>query len=178
MIFMSGNLKFRKRTVQICYGGIIAALYVALTLVSAAVGLSSGVIQLRLSEALCILPVFIPAAIPGLTVGCLVANIVTGCVPMDVLFGTLATLLGALGTYALAHCPHMNRVGRWLSPVPTVVANTLIVPFVLKYAYNVGDAIWFIVLTVGAGEILSAGLLGTGLRIALERTFFKNKSRL
>ncbi|MBR4018021.1 MAG: QueT transporter family protein, partial [Clostridia bacterium] len=80
------------------YGGAIAALYVALTFVSAQLGLSSGVIQLRLSEALCILPIFTPAAIPGLAIGCLLANAMTGCIVLDVILGSVATLIGAVGT--------------------------------------------------------------------------------
>ncbi|HOA84750.1 MAG TPA: QueT transporter family protein, partial [Bacillota bacterium] len=84
-------MRIKKSTLFIARAGIIAALYVALTFLSAAMGLASGVIQLRLSEALCVLPVFTPAAIPGLAVGCLIANFATGAVVLDVIFGSLAT---------------------------------------------------------------------------------------
>ena len=82
-------------------GGIIAALYILLTLVSGLFGLSSGLLQVRLSEALCLLPCFLPAAVPGLFVGCMISNILTGGAIADVLFGSIATLLGALGSRAL-----------------------------------------------------------------------------
>lgn len=151
----------------LCHGAIIAALYVALTYLSAAFGLSSGVIQCRFSEALCVLPYFTSAAIPGLTVGCLIANLLTGtAVWADIVFGTLATLIGAVGTYLL------RRI-KWLAPLPPVISNTLILPFVLKYAYNIQDGIGFMMLTVGAGELISVGLLGLLLLLALEP--YKNR---
>ena len=134
-------------------GGAIAALYVALTFLSAQLGLSSGVIQLRLGEALCILPVFTPAAVPGLAIGCLLANAMTGGVVLDVIFGSMATLLGAMGTRALRSRPV-------LSLLPPVLANAFIVPFVLRYGYGMPDGIWYMAITVGAGEIHSAGVLG------------------
>ena len=150
----------KSKTLFTCHAAIIAAMYVALALISTSFGMSSGVIQCRLSEALCILPVFTPAAVPGVTVGCLITNLVSGCNWLDILFGTAATLIGALGTRAL-------RKFRMLAPLPPIVANTLIIPFVLKYAYNVGDALPFIFVTVGAGEIISAGLFGYILMAAV-----------
>ncbi len=135
------------------HGGAIAALYVALTFLSAQLGLSSGVIQLRLSEALCILPIFTPAAIPGLAIGCLLANAMTGCIVLDVILGSIATLIGAIGTRILKSRPV-------LATVPPVLANAFIVPFVLRYGYGMPDAVWYMMITVGAGEILSAGVLG------------------
>ena len=83
-------MKKHNKTAFLTQSGVIAALYVVLTLVSKVMGLDSGQIQLRLSEALCILPLFLPAAVPGLTVGCLLANILCGNLFWDVLFGTLA----------------------------------------------------------------------------------------
>ncbi len=156
-------MKDRKRLLFVCQGAIIAALYVALTFIAAAFGLDSGVVQVRLSEALCILPIFTPAAIPGLYVGCLVANLLTpGMIPLDVIVGPIATLLGALGTYAL-------RKIKWLAPLPPILSNALIIPFVLAYGYNVPDGIPFMMLTVGAGEILSVGVLGMILYFALRK---------
>ena len=99
--------KNQQRVRFITLAAIIAALYVVLTLVSAAFGLSSGVIQVRISESLCILAFFTPAAIPGMTIGCLVSNLVTGANVLDVVFGTLATLLGVYGGYLL-------RKKKWL----------------------------------------------------------------
>ena len=144
------------------YGGAIAALYVALTFVSAQLGLSSGVIQLRLSEALCILPIFTPAAIPGLAIGCLLANAMTGCVVLDVILGSVATLIGAVGTRLLRSRPV-------LSTVPPILANAFIVPFVLRYGYGMPDAVWYMFIAVGAGELLSAGVLGMLLYRAIRR---------
>lgn len=135
--------------------GIIAALYVVFTLIANAAGLASGVIQVRISEALTVLPFFTPAAIPGLFLGCLLSNIIGGCVIWDIIFGSLATLLGALGTYAIR-----KKLPDWCAAIPPILANTLIVPFVLSYAYEVPDSIPFLMLTVGAGEVISCGILG------------------
>lgn len=135
--------------------GIIAALYVVFTLIANAAGLASGVIQVRISEALTVLPFFTPAAIPGLFLGCLVSNIIGGCVIWDIIFGSLATLLGALGTYAIR-----KKLPDWCAAIPPIIANTLIVPFILSYAYKVPDSIPFLMLTVGAGEVISCGILG------------------
>jgi len=143
-------------------GAVIAALYVALTFLAAQLGLSSGAIQLRLSEALCALPIFFPAAIPGLTVGCMLANLLTGSVMLDVVFGPAATLLGALGTYALRRRPR-------LALLPPILSNMLIVPWVLRFGYGMPDAIWWMSITVGVGELLSAGVLGYLLYLALKK---------
>ena len=146
-------MKTDKKTTMVAYGGLIAALYVGLTYLSASVGLASGVIQVRISEALTILPVFTAAAIPGLTVGCVLANLLTGCAAWDVVFGSLATLIGAVGTRMMKKTPQLA----W---IPPVVANVVIVPIVLMKVYGVPDAWWYLVLTVGAGELIACGLLG------------------
>ena len=138
---------------KITFGGVIAALYVVLTLVANAFGLASGAIQVRISEALTILPVFTAAAIPGLTVGCVLANIITGCLPWDIVFGSLATLIGAAGTRLLRKKP-------LLAWIPPVISNMAIIPVVLQKVYGVPDAWWYLVLTVGAGEVISCGVLG------------------
>ena len=151
-----------KRTKFITQSAIIAALYVVLTFVANSLGLASGAIQVRLSEALTILPYFTPAAIPGLFVGCLLSNILVGSVLWDIIFGSIATLLGALGTYAL-------RKYKWCAPIPPILSNAIIVPFVLVYAYGVTDALPFLAFTVGMGEVLSAGVLGMILLKSLEK---------
>ena len=144
----------RKNTTrEIAFGGMIAALYIVLTMVSAAFGLASGVIQVRLSESLCLLPVLTGAAVPGLTIGCVLANLITGCLPLDVVFGSLATLIGAVGTRLMKKTPQIA----W---IPPVLANVAIVPVVLMKVYGVPDAWWYLALTVGAGELISCGLLG------------------
>ena len=156
------NSATRKRIVYVCQSGLIAALYTVLTVFVGAFGLASGAVQFRVSEALCVLPFFTPAAIPGLTIGCLISNLLTGCLWQDILFGTLATLIGALGA-------RMLRKVFWLVPLPTVVANTVIVPFVLAYAYHMEGGLPFLMLTVGLGEILSAYVLGIVLLLALKK---------
>ena len=149
-----------KKLVFICQAAVIAALYVVLTYVFSA--FASGVIQVRVSEALTILPAFTPAAIPGLVIGCLLSNTLTGCVLLDIIFGSVATLIGALGSYAL-------RRHTWLVPIPPIVSNMIIVPFVLRFAYGATDAFQFMIATVGAGEIISCYLLGMLLYGALKK---------
>ena len=162
------NTKARKRLAYITEASAIAALYTVITI---AIGpLGSAAIQCRIPEAMCVLAIFTPAAIPGMTIGCLISNIATGCLWQDVLFGTLATLIGVIGARLL------RRIW-WLTPLPTVVSNTLIVPFVLAYAYHAEGGIPFLMLTVGIGEVISAYVLGIALYFALcknARYIFKN----
>lgn len=150
-----------KNVVFLTQAAMIAALYVVLTFIANALGLANYAVQLRFSEALTILPYFTPAAIPGLFIGCIISNLLTGCAVLDIVFGSIATLLGALATYRLRRC-------RWLAPLPPITANALIIPFVLKYAYGIVP-VWFSFLTVTAGEIISCGVLGMLLLFALER---------
>lgn len=167
-------MKRNGKTAALCRAAMIGALYVALTWFSSLLGLANGPIQLRLAEALCVLPFFMPESIVGLTVGCLLSNLlVSGGIWADVLFGTVATLLGALGTYA------MRRLGgklKLLCILPPILANSVIVPFVLQYAYGFGDG-WFVLAAgVAAGEILSVGVLGGFLLLSLEkRPFWRSK---
>ena len=105
------------------YGAAIAAIYVALTMSFSAI--SFGPVQFRISEALCILPFFTPAAIPGLFIGCFLSNLLCGAAVMDVVFGSIATLIGAVGSYCLRH-------NKWLVCVPPILANAIIVPWVLR----------------------------------------------
>ena len=148
-------------------GAIIAALYVVLTYLCALLGLSSGVIQLRISEALCILPMFFAEAVPGLYIGCIIANLVAVSSPWDILFGSLATLLGAFGARLLRRLPTKLA---WIATLPTIIANALIVPPVLIFAYGATDAYWFILLTVFIGELISAGILGYILYLCFKRS--------
>jgi uncharacterized membrane protein len=163
--------RFRARNQSVrntVLSAMVAASYVVLTYLSAVMGLSSGAIQCRLSEALCVLPFFMGLpAVSGLAIGCMLANLLTGAVIYDVIFGALATLLGALGAYALRRLP-LRRV-RFLLPVGTILANVAIVPFVLQYAYGVPDAWWFLCLTVGIGEIIAAGVGGVLMTFLLEK---------
>ena len=151
-----------KSLLYLTQGAMIAALYVLLTYAASLLGLASGVIQFRLSEMLCILACFTPAAIPGLYVGCLLANILTGAVVWDILFGPVATLVGALGTWLLRRTPY-------LAVLPPIAANVVIVPMVLKYAYMAEDAIPYLMLTVGVGEVVTCGVLGILLYYVVRR---------
>ena len=145
-------------------GAMIAALYVVLTFIANLAGLASGVIQVRLSEALTILPVLTAAAVPGLAVGCVLANLLTGCAIWDVVFGSLATLIGAVGTRLL------RKKSPVLAVLPPILANAIIVPLVLQRVYGVSDAYWYLAMTVGAGEIISCGILGLLLYSSLKKT--------
>lgn len=153
----------KKGTAYLAQAALIAALYVVLTLIANTLGLANYSIQVRISEALTILPIFTPAAIPGLFVGCLLSNIMTGCIIWDIIFGPIATLLGALGTYSL------RKKSKWVATLPPILANTLIIPFVLAYAYHFSGSIPYFMATVGIGEILSCGVLGVLLAISLEK---------
>lgn len=143
---------------------MIAAIYVVLTILGAS--FSFGPIQVRISEALTILPVFTPAAVPGVFLGCLISNILGGCILPDIIFGSLATLIGAVFTWTL------REKSKYLAPLPPIIANAIIVPFVLKYGYMEPLPIPFMMLTVGIGEVLSCGILGLILHAGLNK--YKN----
>ena len=158
----------KKSTLWLTQGAIIAAMYVALTRVFAPI--SYGAIQLRIAEVLTILPMFTSSAIPGLFIGCLLANLLGGAVLLDVVFGSLATLIGAALGWML-------RKNRWLVPIPAVLANALIIPFVLRYGYAVDMPLWLMMLTVGAGEVGGCYILGELLASVLlkRRDIFRSK---
>lgn len=147
-------MNIRRRTVFMVQAAVIAALYVVLTVLAAGFDLASGAIQVRFSEVLTVLPFFTSAAVPGLAVGCFLANILTGSALPDIIFGTLATLIGAVGTYLL-------RKHRFLCTLPPVISNSLIIPLVLRYAYGMPGALWFYSLTVGLGEVICCMVLGS-----------------
>ena len=152
--------KLSKEILFIAQAGIIAALYTVITVMVATVNLASGAIQFRISEALCVLPFFTPAAVPGVILGCFISNFVTASAVPDIIFGTLATAIGAVFSYKL-------RNHRFLVTLPPVVANVLIIPFVLKFAYGIPGTIPFFMLTVGAGEVIACVILGSILITAL-----------
>ena len=148
------------KTRNLVHGALIASIYVVLTIAFRPI--SFGPIQFRISEALCVLPFFTAAAIPGVTIGCLISNMIGGAVFMDVVFGTLATLIGAIGSRLL-------RGNRYLVSIPPILSNTLIIPWVLKYAYGSEDLVWYMMITIGIGEILAIGVLGQCLISVLAR---------
>ena len=152
--------KKRKAALWMTQGAAIAALYVVLTLLFAPI--SYGAMQVRIAEALTILPLFTPTAIPGLWVGCVLANLLGGAIVWDVVFGGLATLIGAVGGYLL-------RKNRWLVPIPAIAANTVIVPLVLRYGYGMDIPLPLLALYIAAGEIVGCYGLGELLASALLR---------
>ena len=165
------NTKARKNILFICQAGLIAALYTVLTLISAALGLASHEIQVRVSEVLTVLPLFTPAAIPGLTLGCIVSNLITGCMPLDVVFGSFATLLGAVFAYLVGSFAKKTNstLLKILVPFPNVISNTLIVPWVLKLVYEIEGAVPYFMLTVGIGELISGVVLGLPFLFILDK---------
>ena len=156
-----GQTRVNKHLLLMVQGALIAAVYVALTFVFAPLSFSQ--IQVRIAEALTILPAFTAAGVPGLFIGCLLANLLAGAPLPDIIFGSLATLIGAVGTRMLRH------KSMYLAPLPPILANALIVPFVLKYAYGIPLPVPLMMLTVGAGEVISCGVLGLVLYKALDR---------
>ena len=156
----------KSKILYLTQAALVAALYVALTWVSNLAGLASGAVQVRISEALCILPAFMPASIPGLFIGCIISNLSMGSHVIDIILGSLATLLGAIFTSKLKN--------RFLAPIPAVISNTLIVPFVILYCYTAPEArnlSTYLLTTSGVflGEVISAYVFGLILYTALEK---------
>ena len=160
-----------KKTYSLTQSALIAALYVVLTYLSSILGIASGVIQVRISEALTVLPAFTFSAVPGLFVGCFVANLLTGAAIWDVVFGSVATLLGALGTYYLG-------TKKYLAPVFPIAANTAVIPFVLKIVYGVGEGYGFLFLTIFLGEFVSCGILGVLLYSGVKKAKIFDRGNL
>lgn len=154
-----------KRILFMTQAAMIAAIYVVLTVLFAPFGF--GEIQVRIAEALTILPFFTPAAIPGLFIGCLIGNVIGGAILPDIIFGSIATLIGAFFTYLL------RKQNKYLAPFPPIIANSVIIPWILRYAYGVPLPIPFMMLTVGIGEIISCGVLGMILLPTLQKHRYK-----
>lgn len=170
-------MKNQGKSVQfLTQSAMIAALYAVLTLLAAAVNLAYGPIQFRFSEALTILPIFTPAAIPGLTLGCLISNIWSGYGVADMVFGTLATLLAAVVTRMLRNIRYKNVP--WLAPLPPVLFNAVIVGLEIA-VLSPGGFVWAgffsAALSVGAGELVICYALGLPLVAALEKTGVSGK---
>ena len=156
-------MKKKDRVHFITQSALIAAVYVILTHFSNMLGLANGAVQIRLSEVLTVLPYFTPAGIYGLGIGCFIANLTTGCAVWDIIFGTLATVIGAVGTRIFRKAP------AWFAPIPPIIANVLIVPFVIANVYGSNQAIPYLMLTVGIGEVISCGILGNLFLFGLKK---------
>ena len=154
-----------KKVLFLTQAAMIAAIYVVLTIVFQP--FSFGQIQVRIAEALTILPMFTPAAIPGLYIGCMIGNILGGSILPDIIWGSFATLIGAVFTYLL------RKQSRYLAILPPIISNTVIVPLVLRYAYGIVLPIPFMMLTVGIGEVISCGVLGIVIHSALKKYQYK-----
>ena len=159
-----------KSVLYLTRGALIGAMYVALTYLAFLLGLSSGVIQFRISEALCILPIFFPEAVLGLTIGCIISNLITGAVFWDIVFGSLATFIGAMGARLLRKLPDKLK---FLTTLPTLFSNAIIVPFVLLFAYGIEGGYWYFFLTVGLGELVCATVGGTFRYFSLKKINLK-----
>ena len=151
----------KNKTKFITMSAAIAAIYVVLTIVFAPISFLA--VQVRIAEALTALPMFSLAAVPGLFIGCIFGNLLGGAVVWDIVFGSIATLIGAVGSYLL-------RKNRWLVPIPPIVSNSLIVPFVLKYAYGMDLPIPVLILDIFIGELLGCYVLGELLISVIEKT--------
>lgn len=150
-----------RKTLFITQAAVIAAIYTVLVFIFSFS--SFGPIQFRIAEALTILPYFTAAAIPGVTLGCfLSAVLVPGTAVLDMVFGSLATLIAAVLSYKL-------RRNKFLVPIPPIIVNALVVPWVLKFAYGEAQSVPLMMLTVGAGEFVAAGILGMVLLFALDK---------
>ncbi len=159
----------KKNTQFMTQAAMIAALYVVLVIAFAPI--SFGAVQVRIAEMLSVLPFFTPAAVPGLFIGCLIGNIVGGADLLDIIFGSLTTLAAAAAAYRL-------RSRRYLTPIPAVIFNALVIPFILRYAYQMQDAIYFMMVTVFIGQVISAYVLGMLLLLTLEKIGFARYLRL
>lgn len=192
---MKQNATLKQDSVQfITQAAVIAALYVILSMISEALGLCSGVIQCRISEALTILPAFFASAIPGLYIGCLLTNVIASATAWDIVFGPVATLVGALGTYLIGRVVRSRALRKSeneaatgsvsvlrivvltiMFALPPIIANAVIIPPILKFGLNLEDAFWFIVATVTAGEVIACGIFGGLLLAALLRNAYTRK---
>ena len=165
----------RNKKVQfLTQGALIAALYVVLCQIFAPISFRD--VQVRIAEGLTILPFFTPAAIPGLFVGCILGNLLGGAIPLDVIFGSLATLIGALGTWAIGkkiRSAHLSKAVKYTLPIPPIAMNTIVVPLILYYGYGINIPIPIQMLTVGFGEVLSCGVIGMILLFSLEKVVGK-----
>ncbi len=148
-------------TKKLTLAAMIAAIYTVLTLVLAPI--SYGAVQVRLSEALTLLPVLFPEAIPGVAVGCLLANILGGSMLPDIVFGTLATLCAAIFTYRL-------RDKYWLAASMPVIFNGIIVGAVVHFCYEPAISLPLCLLFVAIGEAIACYVAGTLLVHVLKRT--------
>jgi len=141
----------KNKTLYLTQAAVIAAIYVLLVFITNQISsyLNYGLVQFRLSEALCILPVFTPAAIPGLFIGCLLSNLMSPLSVWDWIFGSGATLLAAIFTYML-------RKYKWTAPIPAVAVNAIVVGimlYCLGIVNEVTGVVGYTAIFVGMGSV-------------------------
>lgn len=155
-----------KRINYLTQGAIIAAIYVVLTIALAPI--SYGALQVRVSEALTILPYFTPAAIPGLFIGCIIANFNSPLGVIDIVFGSLASLIAAIMTSRIKD--------KRLAPFPSIIVNAIVIPFVLKY--TLGLPYFANMLWIAFGQSIACYGFGYPLLVLLEKKGLQNKLKL
>lgn len=163
--------KINKMTHFLTRAAIVAALYTAVTLV--VYPFSFGALQIRISEALTILPFYMPEAVLGLFIGCIISNMFsTNIIILDVIFGSIATLLAAILTY---FCRKLGKAGRWIAPIPPIIVNAIIIGLVLALSTtSAGEGSFYTIflynaLTVGAGQLIACYGLGIPLSYILDK---------
>lgn len=155
----------KSKTQQIAFAAIIAAVYAALTL--ALIPTSYGVMQLRISEALTVLPYFTPFAIPGLFIGCFLSNILSPVGGVDLIVGSLATLAAAVMTYYIGKSNLKHK--KLLAPLPPVIVNAIIIGIMLNVLYVPDIPVYLCMLQVGLGQVFCCYVLGLPLMSVIER---------
>ncbi len=148
---------------QLTRGALIAALYTAISLLLAPISMGFGGVDLRIAEAFTVLPILLPEAVPALFIGCLLTNIFAGGMLLDILLGSLATLLAALCTRKLRERPI------WLAVLPPVVFNMLIVGPMVHFLYAPAIPLVACILSVGAGQAIACYALGIPLLLAVRK---------
>lgn len=164
-----------KKKIYIMQTIVIAVLYIILTVIADMFGMAKGIVQVRISDALAVLPYFTPAAIPGLFIGCLVSNTIISLSP-DPMTGKMMLssaaqyyiLFGSCSTMAAAFVSYLIRKKKFIVFVPPIIFNTITIPLLFKYVFRYEDSLLKCFVTVGVGELISCGLLGTALLLALE----------
>ena len=164
---------FKKNlTKKIAYLGIISALYVVLSL--AFLPLSSGAVQVRISEGLTILPLFIPESIIGLFLGCFFSNLICGCAVFDVVFGSLITMISAIFTYFLGILIKDKSLRFILGALPPILFNAFLLPLVWLWCYNLLEYAYFLqVLFLFLGECVSVYVVGFFVQKGTEQFILK-----
>lgn len=157
-----------KNTVSIARAGIIAGLYVVLSLVTFSI--SSGAVQLRASELLTILPIFYIEAIPALFIGCILSNFITGCAFLDVILGSIVTLVASILTYLIGKAFKNSALRIIFGGFFPVVLNAFLLPLIWIICYGVLEYVYYIqVLLLLAGQSLAVYLLGTPTYFAVKK---------